>query len=43
MARVRRTHRAVKKGPGKGREQMTGRGNGTGRGRETVKGNVLLN
>jgi hypothetical protein len=43
MARVRRTHRAVRKGPGKGREQRTGRGKGRGSGRETVKGKVLSN
>jgi hypothetical protein len=43
MARVRRTCREVCKGPGKGREQRTGRGKGSGRGRETVKGKVLLN
>jgi len=42
-ARVRRTHRAVRKEPGKGREQRMGRGKGWGRGRETVKGKVLLN
>ena len=50
-ARVRRTRRAVRKGPGKGREQRMGRGKGRGRqsrkgrgrGRETVKGKVLLN
>jgi len=42
-ARVRRTRRAVRKGPGKGRELRMGRGNGRGRGRETVKGKVLLN
>ena len=55
ILRVRGTHRAVRKGPGKGREQRTGRGKGrqlrTGRGnesgrgraRETIKGKVLLN
>ena len=53
MVRVRRTHRAVRKGLGKGREQSIGRGQGrrlrTGRGkgkgwrRETSKGTVLLN
>jgi hypothetical protein len=43
MARVRRTCREVRKGPGKGREPRTGRGKGWGRGRETVKGKVLLN
>jgi hypothetical protein len=42
-ARVRRTCRAVRKGPGKGREQRMGRGKRRGRGRETVKGKVLLN
>jgi len=52
-ARVRRTCRAVRKGPGKGREQRmgsgkgrqlrTGRGKGRGMGRETVKGKVLFN
>jgi len=50
-ARVRRTHRAVRKGPGKGRVQRMGRGKGRGRqprkgrgrGMETVKGKVLLN
>ena len=51
-ARVRRTHRVVRKGLGKGREQRMGRGKGRrlrkrrgkgrGRGRETVKGKVLL-
>jgi hypothetical protein len=40
MARVRRTCRAVRKEPGKGREHSTGRGRGRGRGRETVKGKV---
>jgi hypothetical protein len=45
MARLRRTRRAVRKGPGKGRDQRTGRGNrkGRGRGRGRVKGKVLLN
>jgi hypothetical protein len=42
-ARVRRTCRALRKGPGKGREQTTGRGKGRGRGRETVERKVLLN
>jgi len=48
-ARVRRTRRAVRNGPGKGMEQTTGRGKGRGRrretvkGREMVKGKVLLN
>jgi hypothetical protein len=50
-ARVRRTHRAVGKGPGKGRVQRIARGQGRGRqqrkgrgsGREMVKGKVLLN
>src|SRR5882757_8463179 len=52
-ARVRRTCRAVRKGPGKGREQTmgsgkgrrlrTGRGKGRRRGSETVKGKVLFN
>jgi len=42
-ARVRTTRRAVRKGPGKRREQRMGRGKGRGRGRETVKGKVLLN
>jgi hypothetical protein len=42
-ASVRRTPRAVRKGPGKGREQRMARGKGRGRGRETVKGQVLLN
>jgi hypothetical protein len=51
-ARVRRTRRAVRKGPGNGREQRmgrrkgkrvrTGRGKGRGRGTETLKGKVLL-
>jgi hypothetical protein len=51
-ARVRRSRRAVGKGPGKGREQRMGRGKGRrlrtesgkgqGRGRDTVKGKVLL-
>jgi len=46
-ARVRRTRREVRKGPGKGRVHRMGRGKGRGRqpwkgrGRETVKGNVL--
>jgi len=43
MARVRRTRRAVRTGPGKVREQRSGRGNERGRGRETVKGKILLN
>jgi hypothetical protein len=43
MARVERTRKAVRKGPGKGREQRTGRGKARGRGRETVTGKVLLN
>jgi len=55
MARVRSTHREVRKGPGKGIEHRTGRGKGRGRGkgkgrgkgrgrgRETVKGKVLFN
>jgi hypothetical protein len=52
-ARVRRTRRAVRNEPGKGRVQRMGRGKGrgkrrvrqwrTGRGRETVKEKVLLN
>ena len=42
-ARVRRTRRAVRKGPGKGREQRMGRGKGRGTERETVKGKVLSN
>jgi hypothetical protein len=42
-ARVRRTPRSVRKGPGMGREQRMGRGKGRGMGRETVKGEVLLN
>jgi len=42
-ARVRRTHRAVRKIPGKGRGKGRGRQGRKGRGRETVKGNVLLN
>jgi hypothetical protein len=48
-ARVRRTHRAGRKGPGKRREQRMGRGKvrgmgrGKGRGREMGKGKVLLN
>jgi hypothetical protein len=51
--RVRRTHRAVRKKPGKGKEHRiergkrrglrTGRGKGRGRGRETLKGKVLFN
>jgi len=49
--RVRRTHRAVRKGPGKGRVQRMGqrkrRGRqprkGRGRGMDMVKGKVLLN
>jgi len=41
MARVRRTRREVRKGPGKGREQRTGMVKGTGRGRETVKGKAF--
>jgi hypothetical protein len=42
-ARVRRTCRAVRKEPRKGRVQRMGRGKGRGkgRGRETVKGKVL--
>jgi len=43
IARVRKIHREVRKGPGKGREQRTERGNGRGRGMETVKGKALLN
>jgi len=39
MARVRRTRRAVRKGPGKRREQQTGMEIG----RETIKSKVLLN
>jgi len=42
MVRVRRTVRAVRKGPGMGREQRTGRGKGRGMGRETVNAKVLL-
>jgi len=48
-ARVRRTRRAVRKEPGKGRVQRMGRGKGRGRQRrkgrvrETVKRKVLLN
>jgi len=50
-ARVRRTRRAVRKGPGKSRVPRMGRGHrsgrqprkGRGRGRETAKGKVLLN
>jgi hypothetical protein len=50
-ARVRRTHRPVRKAPAKWREQWIGRGKGRGmrtqwrkgRGRKTVKGKVLLN
>jgi hypothetical protein len=52
MARVSRTLRAVRKGPGKGREERMGRGKrrrlrmgrgeGRGRGRETVKQKVIL-
>ena len=42
-ARVRRTCRGLRKGPGKGREQRTGRGKGRGRGSETVKGKIFLN
>jgi hypothetical protein len=52
-ARVSRACKAVRKDPGKGREQRMGRGNGRrlrtgrgkgrGRGRETVKGKVLFN
>jgi len=51
-ARMWRTHWAVRKEPGKEREQRMGRGKGRrlrtgwgkgrGRGRETVKGKVLL-
>jgi len=51
MARVRRTRRAVRKGPGnvwkqrmrrgQGKLLRTGRGKGSGWGRETVKWNVL--
>jgi hypothetical protein len=43
LAMVRRTRREVRKGPGKGREQRTARGQRRGRGRETVKEKVLLN
>jgi len=52
MARVRRIHRAVRKGPGEGREQRMGRGKGRrlrtgrgtarGRGRETVKRKCIV-
>jgi len=52
-ARVRRTCRVVRKGPGKGRKQRmgrgkgrqlrTGRGKGRGRGSETIQGKVLRN
>jgi len=43
MERVKRTRRALRKGPGQGREQKPGRGKGRGRGREMVKGKVLIN
>jgi hypothetical protein len=45
IVRVRRTPRAVRKGPGKRSEQRTerGKGKGRGRGRKMVKGKVLLN
>jgi hypothetical protein len=43
MARVRGTHRAVRKGLGKGREQRMGSRKGRGKCREIVKGKVLLN
>jgi len=49
MARVKRTRRAVRNGPGKGMEQRMGTGKGRwlrterGIGRDTVKGKVLLN
>jgi hypothetical protein len=43
IARVRRTHRAVRTGPGKRRKQWMGRGKGSGWGREMVKGKVMLN
>jgi len=41
MARVRRTRRALSKGPGKRWDQRTGRGKVSGRAKETVKGKVL--
>jgi hypothetical protein len=41
--RVRRTCRAVRKGPVRGKEQRRGRGKGRGRGWETLNGKVLLN
>jgi len=51
MAGRRRTERAVRQGPGPGREELIGRGKGRGlrtgwgkgrgRGKETVKGKVL--
>jgi len=41
--RVGRTRGAVRKGPGRGREQKLGRGKERGRGRGMVKGKVLLN
>ena len=53
MGRVRRTYRAARTGPGKGRVQKirkgkvrrlrTGRGKGMGRGRESIKRKVLIN
>jgi len=36
--RVKKTRRAVRKGPGKGRAQRMGRGKGWGRGRQWRKG-----
>jgi len=43
LARVRRTRREVRKGPGKGREPTTGREKCRGRGSDTLKAKVLLN
>ena len=42
MARVRRTRRAVRKGPGKRREQRTGRGKGWGTGKGNGKGKGIV-
>jgi hypothetical protein len=43
MARVRRTRRALRKGPVKEMEYRTGRGKGRGKRWEMVKGKVLVN
>ena len=41
MVRVRKTCRAVGKGPGNGREQRTGRGMRMGMGMDTVQGKIF--